>query len=88
MTGVWYRIWSDGWIEQGGYTPNKVSGNVIVTLFLEYRDTEYIVFTEQINTDNDSEASVGAYSSLNKTTSSFQITRYATLGYYWVARGY
>ena len=34
----WYRVYSDGWCEQGGY----LSGNsVTVTLFKSYKDTNY-----------------------------------------------
>ena len=47
-----------------------------------------MVWTEQVNTDNNEESSVGAFSENNKTSSSFQITRYSELGYYWKATGY
>lgn len=40
----WYRIWSDGWIEQGGYS--KVSSNGQVLTFLKpFSDVNYTVST-------------------------------------------
>ena len=47
----WYRIYSDGWCEQGGYSGASGSGNssnarVIVSLLIPYRDTNYKAFAE------------------------------------------
>ena len=36
----WYRIWSDGWIEQGGYTSG---GNTTITLLKPYTNANYTV---------------------------------------------
>lgn len=35
----WYRIWSDGWIEQGGYC----GGTKTVTFLKAYKDTNYTI---------------------------------------------
>jgi hypothetical protein len=42
----WYRIWSDGWIEQGGKT-SVMTSNVIttITLYKTMKDTNYNVTT-------------------------------------------
>lgn len=43
----WYRIWSDGWIEQGGYIdyPDNISatkyGDKELTFAIEFSDTKY-----------------------------------------------
>lgn len=37
----WYRIWSDGWVEQGGFTPASASTSGYITLLVEMRDTNY-----------------------------------------------
>ena len=44
----WYRIWSDGWCEQGGVTPYKTSP-VTITLLKEYADTNYNVILTDIS---------------------------------------
>jgi hypothetical protein len=40
----WYRVWSDGWIEQGGKT-SATEGAVTVTLLKEFTNTNYSVVT-------------------------------------------
>lgn len=37
----WYRIWSDGWVEQGGLTSASASTSGYITLLVEMRDTNY-----------------------------------------------
>lgn len=37
----WYRIWSDGWCEQGGRIPPSGVGFTTVTLLKPYKDTNY-----------------------------------------------
>ena len=37
---LWYRVWSDGWIEQGG----KATATA-VTLHKAYKDTNYTITT-------------------------------------------
>lgn len=39
-TGAWYRIWSDGWCEQGGRVTTAAFMDV-VSLLQPYRDTLY-----------------------------------------------
>lgn len=46
----WYRVWSDGWIEQGGRTPNGSSGDFTVSFYKEMKDTNYSVFITPANT--------------------------------------
>lgn len=47
--GNWYRVYSDGWCEQGGYSGASGSGNnntavVDVNLIIPFKDTNYIAF--------------------------------------------
>ena len=37
----WYRVWSDGWIEQGGYIPASTSTSQVNNLLVEMKDTNY-----------------------------------------------
>lgn len=47
----WYRVWSDGWIEQGGHlTVNVAATNV--QLLKQYKDATYTTVGCQANTDN------------------------------------
>lgn len=39
----WYRVWSDGFIEQGGHTDAK-SEEITVTLIKSFGDTKYKAF--------------------------------------------
>ena len=47
----WYRVWSDGWIEQGGHlTVNVAATNV--QLLKQYKDATYTTVGCQANTNN------------------------------------
>ena len=70
----WYRVYSDGWCEQGGFC----NGNAALTqisLLKNYKDTNYIVtisFNNNINSYASGNDFGGAYlQAYNKTTSSF-----------------
>ena len=44
----WYKVWSDGWIEQGGYIPARISDTI--TFIKPFTNTEYFsVFTPYKN---------------------------------------
>lgn len=49
----WYRKWSDGWVEQGGFFGGVSNSLVPVTLPAPYADTRYIV-TVSINSSPES----------------------------------
>lgn len=89
----WYRIWSDGWCEQGGYF-NKTwtaNGYQTFTLIKPYKDTNYGVFLQLENSyDVDSGLyRTGSFSVKNKTTNGFEYYAYAGgEGYMWHACGY
>ena len=84
----WYRIYSDGWCEQGGANTNDT--NVLVTLLIPYLDTNYSVLgVPSSNNSKNSYYSVGVGS---RTTTQFNISfSNGTTGNsknYWVTRGY
>jgi len=90
----WYRVYSDGWCEQGGKTVNVNMGNSTTCSFLKaYKDTTYCVSFEATTVSTDDtwfKSECGSF----KTTS-FVITnrRYTgsgtdTLYYKWMACGY
>ena len=64
----WYRIWSDGWCEQGGYLFTAVDANwrtVTQTLHIPYKDTNYYVGVHTGHTSYTNEPCVGAKSTTN-----------------------
>ena len=79
----WYRVWSDGWIEQGGKTANGT--NQTITLLKSFTDTNYCILTSQYYTSS----SNGDYGTVKeKTESNFTIPGYATMSYGWYTCGY
>lgn len=44
----WYRVWSDGWCEQGGVGTSTNNQLVTVTLLKDYNNTEYIPLVTSI----------------------------------------
>ena len=43
----WYRVWSDGWIEQGG----RGGGTYSKTFLKAFRDTNYTLIVTPLSTD-------------------------------------
>jgi hypothetical protein len=83
----WYRVYSDGWCEQGGRS-SGATGRV-VSLLKHYANTNYIVLTTGHTNSNASWW--GDYSGLpfNLTTSQFQIaTVDSDRPVFWQASGY
>lgn len=91
----WYRVYSDGWCEQGGINiGNDAWGLATVTLLKPYKDNNYTISIgseTQTNSDftNANSTSIRAVTMaqyINKTTASFGIqTKYNVD---WVAKGY
>ena len=82
----WYRIYSDGWIEQGGLGPSH-SGEKTITLYKPYSNANYTIIQTPY-----SSAGSGSFSSAIKsqTNTSFVLaveSNYAN-GFYWTTCGY
>lgn len=83
----WYRVYSDGWCEQGGVATGVISGsNTTIALLKNYKDTNYSV---QVTYDSTTTgATSGASSAVNmKNTTSFAIGSQGG-NYAWEAKGY
>lgn len=86
----WYRVWSDGWIEQGGCTGSPFGTSKTISLNKSFTNTDYTIV---IGSAGGSESTVKV-STLNKTTSSFVTFRHysgdgrGSGNAYWVAFGY
>lgn len=82
----WYRIWSDGWCEQGGYTTQH-NDNVSITLISEMLDTNYCV---QITKSQTAGAGNYGVAVINKSTTSINVavsTERSVTGFYWEVKG-
>lgn len=84
----WYRVWSDGWCEQGGHIPYNGSQYTASVVFLKaFADTNYTlvggeITNQAVNTFHN-HASVG----YNKTASGFS-SDIAESPKEWIAKGY
>lgn len=79
----WYRVWSDGWIEQGGYCTGSGYAERTVSLYEAFSDTNYAVF---VTGSNGSETSSGTNYWYNKTTTTVGVASHADC--HWYACGY
>ena len=83
----WYRIWSDGWCEQGNAEPKSssfVTSNKQRYFLKEYANTDYVIFCNAYTTSSNLDS--GYFSALTKATDSFT-TAYNT-ACSWMACGY
>lgn len=84
---AWYRIWSDGFCEQGDYTFNSGGENTayVVTLLQPYADTDYSVAIT-FDRSNDSTANMWGFVH-NNSASQFQVVKMGH-NFWWRACGY
>lgn len=85
----WYRKYSDGWIEQGGYVAKASAPNATVTFHMPFTNTNYF-FTSSA-TPGSTDAS-GGDGHQNRTTTGCTILHtafyHSGAGAYWYACGY
>lgn len=87
----WYRIWSDGFIEQGGYLDGDSAAQTQVTLLTPFSNTNYAVeLTASYNATLDASLAVSTNATYPKAVSSFYFynATATALGAYWKASGY
>lgn len=86
----WYRVWSDGFVEQGGFSNSPFGQAVTVTLIKPLTTTDYTILLSCVD---GSESAVRVMEP-TKTQTSFQTLRYYTGNgrgsgsLYWEALGY
>ena len=91
----WYRIWSDGWIEQGGYVSSIATGGTI-TFLKPFKDTNYIPLVVKQSTSNTGNngtrpvVSCNASSKNSMTVYNIWTSNDATfsISVYWEAKGF
>lgn len=82
----WYRIWSDGWCEQGG-TSNTY--NNTVSFLVPFADTNYTCICVHNGNTAKGEGVIHAYNKTkNGFTSGLSINSSGMYGYSWEAKGY
>lgn len=84
----WYRLWSDGWCEQGGQTAAlSASTQTTIELLKEYSNTDYFINVNQPLRIGDQLPTVGIYQKntanfiVHQSSSSNKAGAYATLWY-------
>ena len=86
----WYRIYSDGWCEQGGYS---TSSNVTIKLLKTYANTNYTItlgkaFNNETNTRFPNIVSTTKTKSQFKVTGTYNNTTGTDCYFYWETKGY
>lgn len=90
----WYRVWSDGWIEQGGSKAGSLfsGASQTLTLLKAYKNTSYIITGIGIK-----KSKVWGYASIEKNSVTKNSFKYAGMGsstqdgivnFYWYTCGY
>lgn len=70
----WYRVWSDGWVEQGGNPQKSLYGAQTTINFLKpFADTNYIIVAGTRAADSETQCGGTATFSRTKTTTSIVI---------------
>ena len=81
----WYRVWSDGWVEQGGRTGSGTSATV--TMLKSYSNTNYTVTSANYADTSTDTGGVGASAYIsNLSTNSFRVSQNSVTQ--WYACGY
>ena len=80
----WYRIWSDGWIEQGGYGSNASNYTATITLLKKFKDSNYNITIVGNATER---VTYGYNFAYTLTTTSFKVV-VPNASYWWRACGY
>lgn len=86
---MWYRIWNDGWLEQGG-TYGGAGTSTIITLLVAFSEPNYtIVLGEGTNTAASSDTEGVDYAALasNKSETSFRVSKAKDRAFGWYACG-
>lgn len=85
----WYRVYSDGWCEQGGTSTASSGTSHSVTLLKTMKDTNYLAFA--MLQDSSVTAGGGAltrYFTISKTTTQLSFGSYTNLKSNWYVCGY
>ncbi len=82
----WYRIYSDGWVEQGGFV-SSVSGDYTVNFLKLFADTNYTILKTMSTNSTGGSVQYKQFAFFSRTTSS-ATTATAGADFSWYACGY
>lgn len=71
----WYRVYPDGWVEQGGKISVRGDGNVTVTLLKEMADNKY--YANWISAKGSAGSGTGTRAADTLTTTTFRVLNLA-----------
>lgn len=88
----WYRVWSDGWCEQGGYYTSDASNDVTINLLKSYKNINYYLSITMKRTTSRDTLTTPTNGFYKKEISSFSkycatSTAYEA-GFNWETKGY
>lgn len=84
----WYRVYSDGWCEQGGFVEGTNNNRKVITFLKQFADTNYtVVFGSQYTSTSSSTPLV---ETSTKATTGFTLISNSTTTFssYWEAKGF
>lgn len=84
--GNWYRVYPDGWCEQGGVISSSTPNTQTVNFLKEFLNTNYIL-DYQINANSSNTRTFQTYG-YNKTTTNFTVNNANVVNTTWTAKGY
>jgi hypothetical protein len=82
----WYRVWSDGWIEQGGMM--SVGSGSTISLIKQHQNTNYKVSLQMQGAANAIGTNISFHNIFNKTITSFDTSYTAYADTFWDTKGY
>lgn len=83
----WYRVWSDGWKEQGGFVVSATSG-ATVSLLKGFSSNNYHVSAQAQTTATDAPYANQIITPYAYTTSNFKVALNYSMNFSWYACGY
>jgi hypothetical protein len=94
-TGDWYRVYADGWVEQGGVSNGTGSGSKTITFLKPFADTNYYINNICTNSNSWGNPNAAPYSWVlaisggagSLTTTSFEISNDNGFRKVWYACG-
>lgn len=90
----WYRLYSDKWVEQGGYYTNSTDSWITQSLRIPMKDTNYTVSIERSKKTDTADPGTGGIDRRSIFTNGYKTTEFKMWGYWasypcsWEVKGY
>lgn len=83
---TWYRLYSDGWVEQGGHIPADTDTAITINLPVEMADTNYS-WNVGVDLDRTTQPTWNNVSLFNRTTTTVDIMQDSIVVKSWEVKG-